>query len=217
MPRGSKEQNSAKRNVAEGGYHLTSGDIARLLHVDLKTIHNWLAQGHIEGRRTEGRHLRFDRTEVVRFMRCYGYPLPESIGRAPPRIVLDCAAGSEVSGMNAWHQGLELTPCEGLYACALAAASGEQEIVWLDLDQREPKPLKEFVAALRAWPLSKRIMLAGVSKRPASRRAFLGWGGDASVPAGHEAELSRVALWMTGASATVPSCAELRLNPREPT
>jgi excisionase family DNA binding protein len=195
--------------VAEGAYHLTSGDMARLLHVDLKTIHNWLSQGHIQARRTEGRHLRFNRTEVVRFMRRYGYSLPETLGLAPPRVVLDRAKDGKLAGLKGLRQGFELTICEGLYACALLVAAGDQELVLVDLDEREHKPLKEFVSALRAWPLSAGVVLVGVSSRPASRRAFLRWGGDVAVPAGQEADLRSVALWMVGASPSAPASAEL--------
>ena len=67
----------------EDGRALTAGDLSRILHVDLKTVHNWVAAGHLFGRRTAGRHLRFARASVVRFARQYGYPIPTGLGAYP--------------------------------------------------------------------------------------------------------------------------------------
>lgn len=67
---------------------LTASDVARLCHVDLKTIHNWVERGEIQHFRTPGRHLRFRRADVVEFLRRFGYPIPSDLESGPPRLAL---------------------------------------------------------------------------------------------------------------------------------
>lgn len=38
--------------------------------------------------RTAGRHLRFRRNDVVRFLRAHGYPLPDALTSVRPRVML---------------------------------------------------------------------------------------------------------------------------------
>lgn len=60
----------------------TSTEVAQLLQVDPKTIHNWVERGQLDGFRTPGNHLRFRREAVIAFMKRYNYPIPE--GFKPP-------------------------------------------------------------------------------------------------------------------------------------
>ncbi|MBX3191766.1 MAG: helix-turn-helix domain-containing protein [Labilithrix sp.] len=62
--------------------------VADFCEVDLKTVHHWADRGRIVHHRTEGRHLRFRRNDVVRFLRAHGYPLPEGLTRARPTVAL---------------------------------------------------------------------------------------------------------------------------------
>jgi len=57
----------------------TAPEVAEILNVDLKTIHNWVNRGSIKAFRTPGRHLRIRRGDVLRFMKEFGYPVPEWI------------------------------------------------------------------------------------------------------------------------------------------
>ena len=66
----------------------TAQDVARFCEVDLKTVHHWAERGKVTHFRTEGRHLRFRRNDVVRFLRSHGYPLPDALVRARPTIAL---------------------------------------------------------------------------------------------------------------------------------
>jgi excisionase family DNA binding protein len=67
---------------------LTAGDVARCCEVELKTIHNWCDKGKIRCFRSPGRHLRFRRLEVVAFLEEYGYPIPEFLRIAKPKVVV---------------------------------------------------------------------------------------------------------------------------------
>lgn len=54
-------------------------EVAQIVAVDLKTIHNWVNRGNIKAFRTPGRHLRIRRGDVLSFMKEFGYPIPEWI------------------------------------------------------------------------------------------------------------------------------------------
>ena len=66
----------------------TAQDVARFCEVDLKTVHHWAERGKVAHFRTEGRHLRFRRNDVVRFLRAHGYPLPEGLVRVKPTVAI---------------------------------------------------------------------------------------------------------------------------------
>lgn len=66
----------------------TATEVARFCQVDLKTIHNWADRDDIRHFRTPGRHLRFQRVDVLDFLRKYGYPIPDEIGADRPLVTL---------------------------------------------------------------------------------------------------------------------------------
>jgi excisionase family DNA binding protein len=66
----------------------TGQDLARFCEVDLKTVHHWAERGKVPHFRTTGRHLRFRRNDVVRFLRSHGYPMPDALTSARPAIAL---------------------------------------------------------------------------------------------------------------------------------
>ncbi len=68
--------------------------LANFCEVDLKTVHHWADRGKIAHFRTEGRHLRFRRNDVVRFLRAHGYPLPDLLVRARPTVVVAVPAAA---------------------------------------------------------------------------------------------------------------------------
>ena len=55
---------------------LTAPQVAKICSTDLKTIHNWVNRGKIEGFRTPGRHLRFKHKDVLKFLEDFNYPVP---------------------------------------------------------------------------------------------------------------------------------------------
>lgn len=74
--------------------------LADICEVDLKTVHHWAERGKIAHHRTEGRHLRFRRNDVVKFLRAHGYPLPASITRARPIAALALISAPEGSPLT---------------------------------------------------------------------------------------------------------------------
>jgi excisionase family DNA binding protein len=80
---------AARRSAALSPPSLyTAQDVARFCEVDLKTVHHWADRGKVAHFRTEGRHLRFRRNDVVRFLRAHGYPLPEGLVRVKPTVAI---------------------------------------------------------------------------------------------------------------------------------
>ncbi|AKV00013.1 hypothetical protein AKJ09_06676 [Labilithrix luteola] len=70
----------------------TAQDFARFCEVDLKTVHHWADRGKVVHHRTDGRHLRFRRNDVVRFLRVHGYPLPPDVVSARCLVALTLPA-----------------------------------------------------------------------------------------------------------------------------
>ncbi len=71
----------------------TAQALADFCEVDLKTVHHWADRGKVPHFRTDGRHLRFRRNDVVRFLRAHGYPLPDALVRARPTVALALGPG----------------------------------------------------------------------------------------------------------------------------
>lgn len=67
---------------------LTASDVARICGVDLKTIHNWANKGKIPCSRTDGRHLRFRRIELIEFLRAYSFAVPDALRQVKPAVVI---------------------------------------------------------------------------------------------------------------------------------
>ena len=68
--------------------------LADFCEVDLKTVHHWAERGKVPHFRTDGRHLRFRRNDVVRFLRAHNYPMPDALVRARPTIALALSPSS---------------------------------------------------------------------------------------------------------------------------
>jgi excisionase family DNA binding protein len=77
-------------NQAPPGRPLTARAVAELCGVELKTVHNWVAEGRLQHFRTPGRHLRFHPDAVQAFLRGLGYADPPS----QRRVVIGASAGA---------------------------------------------------------------------------------------------------------------------------
>ncbi len=185
---------------------MTSGDISRLLGVDLKTVHNWVKHSHLRGRRTKGRHLRFHRTEVVRFMRRFGYPVPRAIGGEAPRVVV---AGTRVHngkphrGRNGKPNGHALVKrlgaqCfESLFDAVLTVGSGKYDVLAIELENYPIGMVVDLVEALRRRPSTSGVAVLGITRRAHLRRVFVSRGGDLAIESMRD--LRTAVRWLTGA------------------
>jgi excisionase family DNA binding protein len=186
----------------DGVRSLTAGDLARLLRVDLKTIHNWVHQGHLFARRTEGRHLRFERVEVVRFLRRLGHKVPAPLGKAVPRVL--------ISGPGAPPRGGRASRGPRFFDSVLELAFGAYEVFVLALDEHEPSLTEALLDALRARPETHALSLVGTSRRVGRLRAFIRGGGDVALPSGSSRDIAAAARFLTGGRSSPPHGALLR-------
>jgi excisionase family DNA binding protein len=57
---------------------LTTGEVARLCHVTIRTVIKWFEKGHLKGYKIPGsRDRRFARADVLNFMKEHGIPLAD--------------------------------------------------------------------------------------------------------------------------------------------
>ena len=151
---------------------LTAGDVSRALRVDLKTVHNWVQRGLLHGTRTPGGHLRFLRTEVIRFLRRRARAVPSEIAVEHPIVV--------TVGIDA---PLPATECEvGVFDALLGFANRACDVIVFALEGFETGQAHELAAALARQPSTQGIAVIGVSDDPDLRRAFLGGGADLALP-----------------------------------
>ncbi len=172
----------------------TSGDIARLMAVDRKTVHNWIRVGHLSGLRTPGGQMRFHRAEVVRFMRRFAYPVPARLGGEVSRVAVVGARLAEASRITAGAPLVRVF--ELLFDAALAAADGGYDLVVVDLDAVALDPALDLVWALRRRPLTRPLPVVGVTIAAPAQEGFVLAGGDAVVPSPEE--LARVVPFYLG-------------------
>jgi len=163
------EQRESNQNL------LTAGDVSRALRVDLKTVHNWVQRGFLRGSRTPGGHLRFLRTEVIRFLRRRGRIVPLGLAVEEPAIVF-----IGVSFATGVHAGAERH--EGVFDALLGFGSRWCDIIVVGLDQFEPSRARELASALARQPATQGIAVIGASSDPDRRRAFLAGGADLALP-----------------------------------
>ena len=188
--------------------YITAGDIARIVQVDLKTIHNWVRLGHLRGPRTKGGHLRFHRTEVVRFLRQSGRRVPEFSGHDPPQVML---VGFTPGATPLLDEDMPGGCCAGLFDAALAVAAGEYEVVAFDLDQFDVTDVQDLMLAMDRRPLTQGVALLGVSARASVRQYFVEQGGDVALASEHE--IAATVCWVTGTPAAPAAASSVRASP----
>jgi excisionase family DNA binding protein len=191
---------------AETFGYLTSGDISRLLGVDLKTVHNWANQGGLRGYRTSGGHRRFHRAELVRFLRRFGLPPCGPLMDPPARVVVATRATDGALRARG-SRPVEWETCPTIFDAALIVGSGEFDAVAVDLGSASEQTSVEFVTALRRRECTRGIGIIGIGGSASSRRGFLKKGGDIAVM--RPAELRLAVCWLLDASARPRISSEL--------
>lgn len=167
------------------GLTYTAQDVARFCEVDLKTVHHWAERGRVPHHRTEGRHLRFRRNDLVRFLRAHGYPMPDAVTSVRPRVITTIAH-DELGKKLSSRFTIRRLEC-AMHAIARLVADEPDAIVFA-LDD----PTLGGIAALTALksdPATSWIALA-VSAPPSLVEAARDAGADVAVP--HE-DVARLA------------------------
>lgn len=112
----------------------TASEVARFCQVDLKTIHNWSDRGEIRHFRTPGRHLRFRRSDVLDFLRKYGYPIPETLSVGKPRVLVVCGNMSSAGPVKrALSKQFDVLPTDDIYCALITVGHQPPDVVLLDV------------------------------------------------------------------------------------
>lgn len=112
----------------------TASEVARICDVELKTIHNWADREEIQHFRTPGRHLRFRRAHVVEFLRKFGYPVPDSLLAATPRVhVIDDDAAALGNVRRGLSKQFEVTTFQDPYDALVAIGVDTPDAIVLEL------------------------------------------------------------------------------------
>lgn len=61
------------------GSALRSGEVSRLLGVTIRTVHNWVRERGLPCYETPGKHKRFKRHELARWLRDVDMPVPAEL------------------------------------------------------------------------------------------------------------------------------------------
>lgn len=149
--------------------------LADFCEVDLKTVHHWADRGKVPHFRTDGRHLRFRRNDVVRFLRAHGYPLPEQLVKARPTVALavppELLEGASLS-LDDLAKRLGSRFSVRRHACAAHAlahlvAEAPDAIIVAGAD---PTLGAAAIAALKDDPATSWIVFVAVEAEPSSPR-----------------------------------------------
>lgn len=183
----------------------TAQELADFCEVDLKTVHHWADRGRVIHHRTLGRHLRFRRNDIVRFLRAHGYPLPDAITRARPTAAVAFAEAPRGSPLTVDEIGKRLASrlSPRRYATAVAAlahliAEAPDALV---LDSEDPSlSIRQVVRALKADPATSWVCVAAVGGDSALADAAREAGADVALAA---YESPRLAPELTRALAVV--------------
>ena len=191
-----------------GRCYLSSGTVARITGVDLKTIHNWAKAG-LAAHHTDGRHMRLTRAAVALFLRQKGAPIPARLAKPRARIVTHSRPPTP-KWMTAVRRECELQAVPTLTGAVVAAATGDFEILILDLDRQDIEHLHDAMDAIQAHPVISAMVVIGVSAVEWKCEWFLLHGGSIALTPGGPAGLRRVVRWAIGAEESLPPTATAR-------
>lgn len=157
---------------------LTAAEVARAWGVDLKTIHNWVDKGKVHATRTEGRHLRFSRLDVVEQLRAHAHPVPAALLATRARV---CFVGEPVVGAaaRALARRFELVSQPTVVDALVALHAIDPEVLVLD-DERWIFEAR-VIERLSETPATRHVRIVLVSTDAARRSAALRAGARAAV------------------------------------
>ncbi len=166
----------------------TAVDLARYCRVDLKTIHNWARKNAVFHHRTRGRHLRFYRLDVIDFLRAYGYPVPDDLRAARPRVILAYRESPEASALKrTLARRIDVLAFDDAYDALVSLATASPEALVLDAALLGEGTAR-CIARLRTNDATRHIRVIVIGDAPDARAAFIAAGATAHVQHGDPVE-----------------------------
>ena len=147
---------------------LTAREVARLCAVELKTVHNWVAQGLLRHFRTPGRHLRFQPTEVRRFLEGCGYE-PSASSQHVGRVLV-LAKARRHARLRRALSGCDLVWTTDAYAALVIAGRERPAFALLDAPALPSSSGAAIVRALLAELSRVRVVWLGAAVAVRSKR-----------------------------------------------
>jgi excisionase family DNA binding protein len=153
------------------GPPLSARGLADLCGVELKTVHNWVLGGRLEHFRTPGRHLRFRRDAVQKFLLSCGYEV-QSSKKSNREGGIVVVKGSSTAALRTVLRGLDVTEVDDVPTALILAAKGEHRLLVIDLTPRRLAPDTTTLQALARLLPDLRVVLFGRSPQRKSAPLF---------------------------------------------
>ncbi len=117
---------------------LTTGEIADLCHVHLRTVLQWIHDGKLKAYRTPGNHSRVAVDDFIAFLRQYNMPIPEHLaGRSANRKLLivddDANMVNSIKRFFKKESGFEIDVAYDGFEAGIKLLLFKPEIVVLDM------------------------------------------------------------------------------------
>lgn len=159
----------------------TASEVARFCQVDLKTIHNWAERGEIRHFRTPGRHLRFKRTDVLDFLRKYGYPIAEGLFLGKPRVcvIAEDAELREQIG-RALLQRFEVISYNEIVDALIAVGNDTPDAMVFDIEKSQIEAIR-CIKRLKNADATRHVRIVVCASEEAAREQSLQAGASAAV------------------------------------
>lgn len=149
---------------ATPGRPLTARAVAEMCGVELKTVHNWVAEGRLDHFRTPGRHLRFHPETVRAFLRGLGYaPTP------PQRRVMVGASAAKSKRLGHVLTGYDSTSVGDPWSFLVAAGKHSPDALILDSKLFHQTNVAAVVRALRRHVPTATVIVIGETRDRAIR------------------------------------------------
>ena len=153
--------------------------------------------------------MRLTRAAVALFLRDKGAPIPARLAKPQARIVTHSLPPTP-KWVSAVRRECELHTVPTLTGAVVAAATGDFEILLLDLDRQDIEHLKDVMDTIQAHPVISAMVVIGISAVDWKREWFLLHGGSIVWTPGGPAGLRRVVRWAIGAEESLPPTATAR-------
>jgi len=152
-------------NGPRGSEPLTARGVAELCGVELKTVHNWAAEGRIAHFRTPGRHLRFQAADVLRFLETCGYAVPPG-GHVSQALVV--ADGALLTRLRRGLKGLSAEFVSEPLTALVVAGQLQPDAIVVASAILKRLPVAEYLAVLdTAFPRARILCLGELKIRKA--------------------------------------------------
>lgn len=148
---------------------LTTGEVARCLHVTSMAVLKWIRSGKLKAYRVPGGHYRIEREEFLRFLHENRMPIPEELLPPEPLRIL------VVDDDPAIRESLQLILVQDGYEVALAADGEEAveavrqrryDLIFLDVLLPKKSGPEVFKAIREMDPEALVVLITGYSDHP---------------------------------------------------